>query len=177
MRSSLLYLAGATAVAVAAVAWLDGEPQPSPRPMSAALAPAPAAPADLGSTGRSEVRASASAADRIAREAWPEAPRSHAWGVAVPPAAAPSARTHAVAAAASQPAAALPVLPYQWIGRIEDANGAQVLLLHQGGLRTVAAKRNDVLDGQWRVDAIEPAQLRLTWLPDGRSHTVSMRPL
>jgi hypothetical protein len=35
----------------------------------------------------------------------------------------------------------------------------------------------DVIDGQWRVDAVDAQTLSLTWLPGGQPQTLTLRAL
>ncbi len=114
-----------------------------------------------------------------ARRAWPAlAPTTaQAWGppptpVEPSPAVAPAALPLASGAAPVADAAP-PVFPYQWIGRYDD--GDSVLALLAGPLRTLGVGVGEVLDGQWRVDRIEAAQLVLTWLPGGKPVSVAAR--
>jgi hypothetical protein len=45
-----------------------------------------------------------------------------------------------------------------------------------GPLTTWVVKPGDVIQGQWRVDAIDGSQMRVTYLPLSQSQTVGMRP-
>jgi hypothetical protein len=39
--------------------------------------------------------------------------------------------------------------------------------LLSGPLRSFGVKAAEVVDGQWRIDAVEPQGVTLTWLPGG----------
>jgi hypothetical protein len=111
---------------------------------------------------------------------WPRLSGRDGWDPPAPPAppAPPRQPARAEAAPASAPPAAAPAtppLPYRWIGRIDDALGAQALLA--GPTRTVAVRVSDVLEGQWRVDAVHEATVTLSWLPTGEQQVLSFRPI
>lgn len=143
-----------------------------------ALAPRAAA-------GRPVAAPALPAATSNAPLAWPAAPRPRppwprvagvqAWGPAAVPAAAqapvPLAAEAAPAPAGPPPA---PPFPYTLIGRVEDGPLMQALL--SSPRRTLGVKAKDVIDGQWRVDAVDARGVTLTWLPGGQALTLAMRP-
>lgn len=135
-------------------------PGPGPGPKAVAAAASTAAPWPAAPAGR----ASGSAA-----------PATVAWGTVPPPPAAPAP---VLQRAAVQPAPAAPpqapAFPYTWIGRVDD--GAQPQALLEGPNRTLSVRPRDVIDGQWRVDAVDAQGVRLTWLPTGQPVQVA-RPL
>jgi hypothetical protein len=45
--------------------------------------------------------------------------------------------------------------------------------LLSGRTRSFGAKAGEVIDGAWRVDAVAPDGVTLTWLPGGLSRTLS----
>ena len=116
---------------------------------------------------------------------WPEAPRIDdrrpwpagvtqgvaAWSVAAapplpptPPAPAPAR----IAPIAAQPQA--PAFPYVLIGRLDDGEPRALL---SGPVRSFGVKAADVIDGQWRVDAVAAQGLTLTWLPGSLKKTLT----
>jgi hypothetical protein len=79
-----------------------------------------------------------------------------------------------VAMPTAPPAIQAPPFPYTMIGRIEDGGVVHALL--GGPSRTLAVKEQDVVDGQWRIDAIVGQGVTLTWLPGGQRQDLSFRP-
>jgi hypothetical protein len=71
-----------------------------------------------------------------------------------------------VASAAPQP----PEFPYTLIGRLDDG---QARALFTNRTRSFGAKAADVIDGVWRVDAVDEDAVTLTWLPGGISRTLA----
>ena len=65
-----------------------------------------------------------------------------------------------------------PPFPHAWVGRYVDSAPRAVI---EGAMQTWVVKANDVIEGQWRVDAIDERQLRLTYLPLQQSQTVNMK--
>lgn len=112
-----------------------------------------------------------------ASEAWTfDAQQALAWSAppapAAPPppvAAAPPAQVAVAVAAAPQ----APPFPYVLIGRIEEGRAVHALL--SGPAQTLGVQVEDVIDGQWRVDAIDARGLSITWLPGGLRQTVLFR--
>jgi hypothetical protein len=175
-----------TLVATLAVtAWLamqdaDAEIEPVPRSTRPAAASAPAA----GAARRAAAIAPASAL----APAWPSppVPRPHAawsWDAASARAWSPPAPTALAAAprpvtmaplAASAPAPLVaPAFPYQLLGRVDEADVSHALLAAPG--RTLGVRASDVLDGQWRIDAVDARGLAVTWLPGGQRLQVPFR--
>jgi hypothetical protein len=102
---------------------------------------------------------------------WLELPRPAlaAWG---PPAAPPASPVNAAPAGPVIPQA--PAFPYTLIGRLEEAGVSRALLA--GPVRTIDARAGDLIDGQWRVDAVLPDGVQLTWMPGGQRQTLNYRP-
>lgn len=177
----LRWALGATLLACAVVAWLD-EPAEAPvaaapsRALRARATPAPSSPAAVASVASARwpeaVRAPSdegwAALAPLAAAAWTSAPVSTAAPV---PAAAPVARA-AIEAPAAAPAA--PPFPYQWIGRIDDQGQVRALL--EGPRRTLAVRAGEVIDRDWRVEAVGDDALSLLWLPGGKRLNLSYRP-
>jgi hypothetical protein len=66
--------------------------------------------------------------------------------------------------------ARVPAFPYTLIGRLDDGE-AQALL--SGPSRSFGVKAGEVIDAVWRVDAVQPQGLLLTWLPGSLKKTVA----
>ncbi len=157
-------LAFAAAATVAATVWAAVQDDPAPD-VAAPIRPSP----------RSAPTAEAVAAS--AALPWPRLPAAEsrvpwraalpqglaAWGPPPPPP--PSPARAPAAPAAPQP----PPFPYTLIGRIDD--GQQRALLSNNA-RSFGAKASDVIDGVWRVDAVDPAGVTLTWLPGDIKRTL-----
>ncbi|MBI3145184.1 MAG: hypothetical protein HYZ18_07970 [Pseudogulbenkiania sp.] len=56
-----------------------------------------------------------------------------------------------------------PPLPFTYLGKVID--GAQVTVFVTQGDRNLAVKTGDVIDGTYRVDAIAPPMMTITFLP------------
>ena len=69
----------------------------------------------------------------------------------------------AVVKAAAPPPPMAPPLPFTFIGKSVGGGAWEVYLAR--GDRTYVARANEVLDGMYRVDAIAPPILTLTYLP------------
>lgn len=164
-RQAALYTA--LALSLAATAWVAGQAQDdiapaapaTPRPSAARRTPA--APADWPG------------APAAGRSAWPaaDAHASRAWGDAPPPpvaAAAARPPAAATAEAADEPPPA--PFPYQLVGRMTDSRPRVVL---HGAQRSLVLGVGDSVDGQWRIEAIEPGGLRVRPLPDGPSQFIA----
>jgi hypothetical protein len=182
-RRTLVGLLVATLAATAWVAW-QGDDE------AADLAVAGRAPSDAEPTvarqPAARMRRDAPAIDVVLP--WPtplaarpaadwgfEPARARAWVPPPPPPPAPPPRAPVVVAtagAASAPPQA-PAFPYQLIGRVEEAGVAHALLAAPG--RTLGVRASDVLDGQWRIDAVDAQGLALTWLPGGQRLQVPFR--
>lgn len=74
-----------------------------------------------------------------------------------------------------------PPFPYQFVGRWQDdapspgaSAAASTSAIVAGPLTTWVVKTGDVIEGQWRVEAIEGSQLRVLYLPLSQSQTVDM---
>ena len=183
-------LALAVAVTAAATLWAALQPE---APVSAPVLPdrASAAPnarvsaanatpgrvaATAPATAPTSAPASAPAwpAPARPRSDWPATP-AHAVAAWAPVATAPAAlapRPAAVASAADKPVEA-PAFPYTLIGRLDDGEARALLA---GPTRSFGVKASDVIDGQWRVDAVPPRGLALTWLPGGIKKILALAP-
>lgn len=109
-----------------------------------------------------------------ASEPWPfDAAQAAAW-MPPPPPPPPKPLPAAAVVAGPPPPPAPPVFPYRLVGRIVDGEVVNALLSSPS--RTLGVRELDVIDGQWRVDAIDGNGLTLTWLPGGQSQTLIFRP-
>lgn len=104
-----------------------------------------------------------------------DAQQGQAWSAPPAPAAPPPVAVAPPAPAAAAVAAApqAPPFPYVLIGRIEEGRAVHALL--SGPVQTLGVRVEDVIDGQWRVDAIDARGLAITWLPGGLRQTVLFR--
>ncbi len=66
-----------------------------------------------------------------------------------------------------------PPFPYTLIGQLDDGR-PQALLT--GPLRSLAVGAGEVVDGQWRIDAVQAQSITLTWLPGGQRQTLGFKP-
>ena len=173
-------LVAAAAVTLAATAWAalqPDEPRPSPARRQADTS--------SGSVGASSGRkpaapvASAPAAwpgPPGTRLAWQAAPAQAvaAWGAPpAPPAPSTASRPQAAPVPTAATPAEAPAFPYTLIGRLDDGEARALL---SGPTRSFGVKAADVIDGQWRVDAVAPRGLMLTWLPGGVKKTLALAP-
>lgn len=115
--------------------------------------------------------------------AWPAAPRPRraaeaavdtaGWSIPPPPAASPSAP----AAPAAKPFVGpempkAPAFPYTLIGRLDDGQPRALLT---GPLRSFDVRAGDLVDGQWRVDAVTAEGLVVVWLPGGQRRQIGFQ--
>ncbi len=153
-----LALFGALGLSLAATAWVSQGDGDTPEPVPAVhrrTATASVSPADWPAPAASS-RAEWPALDAQARAAWGEAAPVAAAAAAPPPA--------AQAADEPPPPPSAPPFPYQLVGRLTDGASRAVL---NNAQRSAVVGVGEVVDGQWRVEAVEPAGLRLTYLPLG----------
>ena len=151
-----LLIFGALGLSLAATAWVSREDTPEPVIAAPRRATTQAAQPDWPRPAAS------------ARNGWPalDAQARSAWGEAAPVAAAPPPPTPP---ADAPPPPAAPPFPYQLVGRLTDGTSRAIL---NNAQRSAVVGVGEVVDGQWRVDAIDAAGLRLTYLPLGRSQLV-----
>lgn len=157
-----IVLFSALGLALAATAWVSGEDEAVPIAAAQPRRTAPAAPPDWPGPA-SGARAEWPAADAQARAAWGDAP----------PAAAPPPPPPVATTATAPPLPAAPPFPYQLVGRLTDGASRAIL---NNAQRSAVVGAGEVIDGQWRVDAVEPAGLRLTYLPLGLAQFVAFAP-
>lgn len=109
---------------------------------------------------------------------WPAAPAQRALPWPTPSSAAllawstppPAVALVAATAPEAPPAPVAPPFPYTLIGYFDDGQPRALLM---GPMNTIAAKAGDVVDGQWRVDDVQPRMVSATWLPGGQQKTLS----
>lgn len=82
------------------------------------------------------------------------------------------ATERAPVAVAPPPAPMAPPLPYTYMGKLSDQGELAVFLTRNG--KPYVARPGDVLDGQYRVDAIRPPVLELTYLPLEQKQTLNI---
>jgi hypothetical protein len=165
-RRLRLALAAAATLAVTAYTALQTDDAALPLESSAATPPRGPRPA----AAAAKVAAIWPDPPRVgARPAWPAATPLGvaAWG---PPASAsaPASVSATKLVAAAPPQA--PPFPYTLIGRLDDGEPRALL---SGARRSLGAKAADVIDGDWRVDAVTPQGVTLTWLPGGIKKTIT----
>ena len=183
-------LAIAAAITLAATAWAMLQADEPATPAATGRERAGTSPRAAGTSPARGTRSStpasvaSSAAAPTPARSWPEPPGTglravwqagSAQGVAawnpppppLPPAAPPPAR----AAAPAPPQA--PPFPYTLIGRLDDGEPRALL---SGPLRSFGVKATEMIDGQWRVDAVQPQGVTLTWLPGGVTKTLAFGP-
>lgn len=162
---------------------------------SADIEPVVRGPADGRSTPPSSVRPLAGNTDKVtaqlaqlgqALQGW--AGRKQGAALNAEPSAAVALRTGDMAAWSSQqpppppppppykppppPPPMAPPFSHAWVGRYVDNVDRAVIA---GASQTWVVKVGDVIDGQWRVDAIGERQMTLTFLPLKQTQTVSMK--
>lgn len=154
-----LALFGALGLSVVATIWVSREDEAEPVAAAprrvAAIAKATPATADWPGPAAS-ARGDWPALDPQARAAWGEAPP-----VAAAP---PPAR-----AEAPPPPPTAPPFPYQLVGRMTDSRPRVIL---NNAQRSAVVGVGELVDGRWRVEAIEAGGLRLTYLPLGQAQFI-----
>lgn len=163
------------AASLLATLWAASQSSPEAVDSGVALAPrkavARAAPSVAGAAASAPA---AWPALPVARSPWPRLAQATAWG---PPPAPPmpmAAKAKTASTADDAPAGPPPAppFPYTLIGRFEDGPLTQAML--SSPRRTLGVKAKDVIDGQWRVDAVDATGMTLTWLPSGQTVTVTL---
>ncbi|MCQ4347438.1 hypothetical protein NGA35_08365 [Pseudomonas stutzeri] len=136
-----------------------------PAPHEALLAPAgePAA-APLAAPGGDALgpalRLSEGGADLFAAHSWRQAPPAVPVPAWTPPPPAPA------------PAPVAPALPFEFVGKLDDAYRLRVFLTRGDKLYTVGV--GDVIDGAYRVESIAGSEMVLTYLPLDVRQTLSV---
>jgi hypothetical protein len=105
-------------------------------------------------------------APRLKSDTSPSATALAAWG---PPPAPPVARA-LVMVGPTVPTA--PAFGYTLIGRIDEAQAARAVLHNER--RSITVATGDIIDGEWRVEAVEPTRVTVLWLPTQRRQVISL---
>lgn len=176
MRSRLLM--AALALSLAATAWVasrDDEASEaptastSPRTSKAQAAPPTGWPAAL-----------AAAATNADGPAWPapEPLARQSWGLAAEPSAAlatvaaePAAPKAKAADTEVQAPSAAPPIAYQLLGRMDEAGRPRIVL--SNAQRTLVLGVGELIDQQWRIEAIGPSGAQLLWLAGGQKQNLA----
>ncbi|WP_457428202.1 hypothetical protein [Roseateles sp. P5_E7] len=129
-------------------------------------APEPVAAAPRRTTGASAAPTDWPGPAASAHTEWPatDAQARNAWGEAAPVAAATAAPATEPAEEQAPPPPTAPPFPYQLVGRLSDGASRAVL---NNAQRSAVVGVGEVVDGQWRVEAIDASGLRVTYLPLG----------
>lgn len=170
-RTRRIALGAALAATLGAAAWVDRQEeaagaaleQPAPRIAARpAVQPTLSAPTEVITLAR------------LKRDLAPQAMRdlfaSHTWYVPPPPPkyVAPPPPPPAVPA----PPPAPPPLPFVYLGKLLDDGEITVFVAFNG--RNIAVKANEVIESTYRVDAIDPRSMVLTYLPLDMKQTLSL---
>lgn len=170
-RQILLF--AALAASLAATAWVASHDEPE------VAAPAPRRSVTAATSGAAALPATAQdwpGPASAARAAWPEATAEarRAWADTAPPSPTAVATAPAPAPTAQAEAEdAAPPFPYELVGRLTDSRPRVVL---NGAQRSLVLGAGELVDGQWRIEAIEAGGLRLKRLPDGPSQFIAFPP-
>ncbi|MCU6501529.1 hypothetical protein LPN04_27395 [Rugamonas sp. A1-17] len=100
----------------------------------------------------------------------PFAPRG--WGQPAPPPPAPVVQAEAVAVAPLDLTPQAPVLPFRFVGSMND-NAEQLVYLARGE-QALVARTGDVLEGTYRVLAITQGQIEFEYIPTGVKQTLTL---
>lgn len=173
-RQRVLWAAlAASAAATAWVASRDESEPPSDARGARKLRVASARPAGPANAGRLDWPT----ALPDERSAWPEAELQAraAWGDAPAP---PLPRVAQVQAPAPNevdnrppPPPPPPPFAYQLVGRMAEGGRLRVILTN--AQRSLVVGLGEAVDGQWRLDAIEPGGIRLTHTPSGSTQNIA----
>ncbi len=93
-------------------------------------------------------------------------PEAMAWAAQLPPPPPPPPPVAVLATPAP------PVFPHAWIGSYIDEAPRAILA---GSARTWVVRAGDVIEGQWRIDAIGDRQMQVTYLPMQQRITLMMK--
>lgn len=100
----------------------------------------------------------------------PFAPRG--WQQPPPPAPAPAAPAEPVPVAPVDLTAQAPVLPFRFVGSMNDNAEQLVYLAH--GEQALVGRAGDVLEGTYRVLAITQSQIEFEYIPTGVKQTLAL---
>ena len=131
--------------------------------------------------GAAAAKSTASAVNKTAipRTEWPAVSvvAAAAWGSKPPekktaPINATALAKAAPSALAAPPASAPPAFPYTLIGQLDDGQPRALLT---GPVRSLAVSSGEVIDGVWRVEAVQAQSITLIWLPGGQRQTLAFK--
>ncbi|RTL20322.1 MAG: secretion system X translation initiation factor [Burkholderiales bacterium] len=154
-----LLIFGGLAVSLGLTAWVSRD-APDDAPVTAMprrTQPGTPAPGPSGSAA-SPGDWPGPAATHRAEWPTPEPEVRAAWGEPPPP----PPRTEPEPPPPPPPPPQAPAFPYQLVGRMTDPTPRAVL---NNAQRSAVVAAGEVVDGSWRVDAVEPAGMRVTYLP------------
>lgn len=109
--------------------------------------------------------------------AWPapEAVARQSWGLASEPSAAAAAEPVVISPKAAESEAPVPIaappVGYQLLGRMIDAGRPRIVL--SNGQRTLVLGVGELIDQQWRIEAIGPTGAQLLWLAGGQKQNLA----
>ena len=177
-RQRLSIAAGLTLLATGWVAMQGDDPSSASVPRTVRSATVATTPNNFASNAAKQITAWPDAPLDAHRAPWPAIGQlgAAAWRgpsapkVSAPPAPAP---TDKAVVGKTNPEAVTPEtpnFPYSLIGRIDDGVPQAML---SGPARSFGVRVNEVIDGQWRVDAVGPQSMSLTWLPGSIKKTVA----
>jgi hypothetical protein len=174
LRTVLLLLAGAGAF-YAAADWTRQRGANARAAVDGVVAAVPKPPARAGRVVAST--AAVAAADAPALAASRRIPSSAgdafaplSWLPPAPPAPPPAP----VAAAAPPPAPVAPPLPFVFVGMVEKGADRPQAYLAKGEVLLVVAAGDTIDNHTYRVDALTPSGVLLTYLPLGQQQTVNI---
>ena len=184
-------LAAALAATLAATLWLAVQPEEDAATSSFPTTKRTTERSTERSTERAPSVASAVAAKSTAntvnktsipRSDWPavSAVAAAAWGTKPPEKKTSPINATALAKAAPQAltaptaptAPAPPAFPYTLIGQLDDGQPRALLT---GPVRSLAVSSGEVIDGVWRVEAVQAQSITLIWLPGGQRQTLAFK--
>ena len=167
-RRQLLIYGGLLATVLAAV--FAPSPEDS-EPQSAATVPPASGNAVEPATTAPPTATVATALRPHPRTALQDPPRD-LFHIERPPQPVAAAAAPQVTTPAPPPRPVAPPLPYTYMGRIREQGQLSVFLTRNG--KPYIARPGAVLDGQYRVDAIDPPLLEFTYLPLAQKQTLNI---
>jgi hypothetical protein len=69
-----------------------------------------------------------------------------------------------------------PAFPYKYAGTVKHANGASEAFLMRGG-ELLSIKPGELLEGQWRIEALTAARIEVTYVPAGERRSLLLADL
>ncbi len=106
--------------------------------------------------------------DAIARQSWGLAAIAQPQSEEPPPVNTKAAKLESAAEAAPAPA---PPIAYSLVGRMDEAGRPRIVL--SNAQRTLVLGVGELIDQQWRIDAIGPSGAQLTWLAGGQKQNLA----